>query len=828
MLTRSWLWFRRGLRRELRLPLATLTLAAAAAGGVALFSGQLERTVLQAADGALGADLVVSASSPLPDSLKALAARLDLTTTTVVTFPTVAVAGEHLKLASVSAVHAPYPLRGTVQLRTRVGAPMHIAAGIPSPGTIWASPGLAAALDRKPGDSLSLGKKTFRLGALIARAPGSELDLASIAPILIMNTADLPATGLAGTQSRLDYELLLAGTPDALTRFRTASKSLLPSGAQLQDVNDITPGLSGPLDGTRDFLRLAVLATLLIAAAALIQSARYYLDRQRAGAAILKTLGASRGTVYALYALELLWLTLAASAAGIVVGWGIARGLGALAAHWFNLAVAPAPLSALAVAPITAALLAAGLWLVPVFALPRARPALTLRGAVPDKRHTVLQILAAVIALAILILWRGADSMTLTLWTLAAAAALAAFIGGLGYALVKLLGAPTASLRPAWRFGAAQLSRRHARSLAELVAFGLALTVLLLLTGVRHDLISTWRARLPANAPDHFIVNIQPGQRNDVQNFFATHGIHNATLYPMVRARLEAINGVPVAKWKPRIKSENGKELLLREQTLSMRAAPGIGNEVVAGHWWTKSDAGRTLVSVESDWAKTLDVGLGDRLEFSVADRRLTLTIASLREIKWQSFEPNFFMVTPPGTLDDYPATWITAIHAGAGDQLALALVHRFPNLTVINVDTILTAVGDLLRHAALALAAVFALALVAAVLVLLAALEAGRTERASELALMRVLGARRRLLAAILGAEFILLGSIAGIVAGLVSAGAGYALARWVFDIPAYFDGWLVLAGTLAGSLGIGGIGLAATLHLTRVPPLAALRRDA
>ncbi|MGH8271331.1 MAG: ABC transporter permease, partial [Gammaproteobacteria bacterium] len=532
-------------------------------------------------------------------------------------------------------------------------------------------------------------------------------------------------------------------------------------------------------------------------------------------------------TVRRLYALELLWLALAAGAVGIVCGCGIARGLGTLAAYWFHLALAPAPLSALAVAPITVALLAAGLWLVPIFSLPSARPALTLRGAAADKHVKLLEILAAAIALAALVLWHGVHSMALTLWTLAAAAALATLIAGAGYLLIRLLGVPGVSIRPAWRYGAAQLARRRARSLAELVAFGLALTVILLLTGVRHDLITTWHARLPANAPDHFIVNIQPGQRNDVADFFTTHGIKGATLYPMVRARLVAVNGVSAGKWKTHLKSVRGRELLLRDQTLSMRAAPASGNEITAGHWWTEKDAGRNLVSADADWAKRLDVGLGDKLEFSVAGQSLTLTVASLREIKWQSFEPNFFLVTPPTTLDDYPATWITAIHSGGNDRLALTLVHRFPNLTVINVGAIITAVTDLLRHAALALAAVFMLALAAAVLVLLAALEAGRAERARELALMRVLGARRRLLAATLGAEFVFLGSIAGLAAGLVAAGAGYALARWVFDLPAYFDGWLVLIGALAGSLGIGGIGLAATLRLTRTPPLTALRRD-
>ncbi|MGH8273270.1 MAG: ABC transporter permease [Gammaproteobacteria bacterium] len=822
----SWLWFRRGMRHELRLPLAALALAAAAAGGVALFSAQLTHTVDRAANGALGADLEVRANAPIPHSLTALAGHLGLETTPVTAFPTVAVAGENLKLASLRAVVAPYPLRGKIILRASPRAPAQTAAGVPPQGEVWASPTLIAALQTAVGGTLKLGRKSFRIAALVDRAPGAQLDLTGIAPLVLMNRSDLAATGLAGNQSRVAHELLLAGAPAALARFRTQAKPLLPKGAEVRDVSDVTPRVSAPLKNTRAFLALALLATLLISAAALVQSSRSYIEQQRPGAAILKTLGAGRGIVRTIYAFELLWLALAASVIGTIVGWGIARGLGALAARWFHLALVPASLWALAAAPIAVAILGLGFRLVPLLGLPRAPPALALRGGKGGRRFAAVNLIAAAAAIVALVFWQGANNPHLTLWTLGAAAALAVFIAAAGYTLLRILGAPGASLRPAWRYAITLLSRRAGRSLAELVAFGLALTVILLLTGVRHDLVASWQAALPANVPDLFVVNIQPDQRAGIKRLLARQGITDTRFYPMVKARLATVNGKPAAKWKKQLHSTHAKHLMERDQTLSMRAQMGRGSKIVAGHWWKPADRGKPFVSVEADWAHDLQVGIGDRLGFSIAGQKLTLTVASLRKVNWRSFEPNFFLVTPPATLADYPTNWITAVHTGGNPRIALSLVRNDPNLTTVNVGSIIAAVTELLRHAALALAAVFALAVLAAVLVLAAALAAGRAERVREIALMRVLGARRRLLATMLATEFMTLGAIAGLVAGLVAAGAGYALARWVFEIPAHFDGWLVLAGVLAGALGIGAIGLGATLGLTRSPPSLALRR--
>lgn len=819
------LWFRRGLRGELRLALVTLTLVATVTGGLALFSAQLQRTVREAADDALGADLVVEGHDALPTGLAGSARDLGLRTTRETSFATVAVAGDRLKLASIRALEAPYPLRGKVELRRRASAPIEQAAGVPRPGTVWTSPTLAAALDLAIGDTLTLGQSQFRISAFIVRAPGASLDITGIAPLLIMNRGDLPATGLAGSQSRIRHKLLVAGPPGALQAFRKQARGRLEGAGEIRDINDVNPGLRTPLDTTLDFLRLAVLATLLIAAAALIQCARYYRARQLQSVAILKTLGATRARVRSLYALEAIYLAIAAGAAGTLFGWGLALGFGALTRHWFGLRLESASPLVLLEAPLAVLVFAAGFWLAPVLGLAGTRPVRLLREGLHGARYGSLPLVAGGLALLVLMAAFGSGHPALTAWTLAAGVMLAAAVGAGGYLMVRVLGTPPLTLRSAWRYGLGNLARNRGRSLGELIAFGLVICVILLLTGVRHDLVAQWRTHLPANAPDHFIVNIQPGEKQAVADFLARNAKNPPHLYAMARARLTAVDGTPVAQWAKRLGGGHARRLLDREQTLSMRANLGKGNELVAGHWWRPDERGRQLVSADSDWAKRLQVKPGDTLTFDLAGRELTLKIASLRKVKWQSFEPNFFLVTPPGTLKDYPLTWITAVHLGREDHVALALLKRFPGLTVIDVGAIIGAVENLLAHAALALAAVFALALVAAALVLLAALQAMRDERARELALLRVLGARRRPLLLALASEFTTLGAVAGLVAGLIAAATGYALGRWVLDLDVHFDAWLVLAGTLAGALGIGLTGLGATRGLVSVSPVRALR---
>lgn len=816
----SLLWLRRGLWSELKLPLLALIVAATATTCVTGLSSSIDTAMNRAANASLGADLIVSLPTTVPQDLIHKAHRLGLSTTTVISFPSVALAGSRMHLIAVRVITNGYPLRGTVDIQGP-GQTTQTAHGPPAAGTVWLTRSLLISLNLKLGQSISIGNSHFLITKLIKSAPGTALNLANVAPLVIMNRNDLSASGLGGPESRATYQLLLAGSGTALSRFRHTAP--LPPSARYHDLANSLTRVNSALANISSFLTLAVLATVLIAEAALLQSVRYYTGRQQRTVSILRALGATRRVPLRLFLTEFAGISLLASMTSAIAGWAIAGGLSVLTSHWFGLSLSWPSLDSLSAAPLTVFVLGAGLWLPPLLMLLNRSPSSTRSRQKVPRFRTPLIWVCAICATSLLVLWQGKSSGHLALDLLGATLILSMILGVGGYFFLRLLSCLRVSIKPAWRYGLSQLSHHPGQSISEFIAFGITLTVMLLLTGVYQNLVSTWTTSLSGQVPNHFLIDIQPTQKAGVQRVLAHHQIIRAPFFPVVRARLTAINGAPVSAWHQR--DHHNRHLIRREQNLSERSLLGVGNHLVSGRWWTLTDRGKPWVSVGSRWAKQVGVTIGDQLSFAVAGQTLRLKIVSIRHIDWKSFLPNFFLVTPPNTLSGYPFTWITSIHLPRHSSLPIDLVHRFPNLTVINVTAVIRSIARLLKHANTALALIFLFALAASVLVLLAALEAGRMQRSRELALLRVLGARHKDLATALATEFLVLGAASGASAGLIASVTSDFIGQWIFHLPAYFNFWLIPAGIALGLIALAPIGLLATLHITRRAPIRQLR---
>ena len=358
----------------------------------------------------------------------------------------------------------------------------------------------------------------------------------------------------------------------------------------------------------------------------------------------------------------------------------------------------------------------------------------------------------------------------------------------------------------------------------QAVALGLGMTALLLLTLARDDLLATWKRSMPPDAPNRFVINVQPEQRGPVRELFAAQGLEKPELLPMVRGRLVAVNGKPVSAAD--YAEERAQRLVEREFNLSWMAAMPEGNSLSAGRWFAVQDAGVPQFSVEQGLAETLKLKLNDVLSYEIAGRRLEAKITSLRKLDWDSMRVNFFVVTPPGVLESFPASYITSFHLPPERSGFVGeLVAAYPNLTVIDVASILRQFQSVMDQLARAVQFIFAFSLVAGLAVLFAALESTHDEREYEIAVLRTLGARNRQLRAALAAEFVALGAIAGVVAGVGSALISWLLGRFVFQMP-YEPAWLVLpVGVAGGILGITLAGLAGTTRILRAPALQSLR---
>lgn len=817
---------------ELRLLALALAIAVAALSAVGFSADRVRLALEGEARQLLAADLLLVSDHPPSAEIFAASQRDGLRSAQTLVFPSMVTrAGGEARssLADIKAVSAGYPLRGSLRTAPALNAPDAPVVGGPPPGSVWLDERLAVALAAAPGERIAVGRSTLVVGAILTQEPDRGVSFFSVAPRLLMNLADLDATGLVQPGARIAWRLLLAGDEAALASFRTTVTPLLERGQRLEDTQGARPEIRSALDRAGSFLGLAALLTAIVAAVAVALAARRFVQRHLDACAVMRCLGATQGTLLRLYGGQFLLLGLAASAAGCALGY---------AAHF----VLHGVIAQLVTTPLpqpgwrpAAQGFAVGLVLLFAFAAPpllqlRQVPTLRVlrRELGPPGARQIGGFVVGAAALAGLMLWIAGD-LRLGLWVVGGfAVALAAFAlvarGAVRAAAVLVRRWPArAGNNHGWRHGVAGLERRAAGSVVQISALAIGLMALLLLTAIRGDLIAAWRGSAPPDAPNRFVINIQPEQLAPVRDFFAAAG-YRPEFAPMVRGRLTQINARAVSA--DSFVDEQARRLIDREFNLSWRDAPPAGNTLAAGRWFAESDRGRGVVSVEAGLAKTLGLALGDTLVFDVAGEALTVEVIALRKLDWDSMRVNFFVLTPSGVLEPYPASWITAFHLPPGDAAFVnRLVGEFPNLTVIDVGAILRQLQSILDLVAGAIEFVFLFTLAAGLVVLWAALVSAIDERRYELALLRALGARRAQLSAALLGEYAAIGGLAGLIASAGAMAIGQVLADKVFRVTLPLDPWLPLLATAGGAVLVSAAGWLAASRLLRTPPMLALR---
>jgi putative ABC transport system permease protein len=809
---------------ELRLLGLALVIAVASLSSVSFFSDRLSRALVREAHQLLGGDLLLLADHPWHPSFREEAGRRGLRVVGSVGFPSMTAANGASQLADIKAVEPDYPLRGSLRTAPALNRPDAETKETPAPGTVWLDERLASALGAGVGDAVRLGNAGFAVSAILTLEPDRGVNFFNIAPRLMMHAGDLPETQLIQVGSRISWRLHLAGEAEAVDDFEAWAEKRLGRGERIESLDNARPEVRNALERAGRFLRLAALLAAVLAAVAVGLASRRFMQRHLDGCAVMRTLGARESQLMRIYLGEFLLFGAIASALGCLAGFGAQYALERLLADLLTTAL-PAP----SLLPLAYGF-AVGLSLLAGFALPqlaRLRNVPTVRvlrreWADSEPLAWTGYALGAAV-LAGLMLWM-ADDFKLGLWVLGLFAVAVAFYAGVARLALAGAGRLRGAAGAGWRYGIASLVRRPGASVIQAVALGLGITTLLLLTLARDDLLASWKRSVPPDAPNRFVINIQPEQREPVRALFIDKGLQAPDLLPMVRGRLVAVNGRPVAAAD--YDEERAQRLVEREFNLSWVSDLPEGNSLAAGRWFTAQEAGTPQFSVEQGLADTLKLKLGDLLAYEIAGRRIEAKITSLRKLDWDSMRVNFFVVTPPGVLETFPTSYITSFHLPAERAGFVGeLVAAHPNLTVIDVASILRQFQSVMDQLARAVQFVFAFSLVAGLAVLYAALESTHDEREYEIAVLRTLGARNRQLRAALAAEFAVLGAISGVVAGIGSAVISWLLGRFVFQMP-YEPGWLVLpAGVFGGILGITLAGLAGTARALRTPALQSLR---
>jgi putative ABC transport system permease protein len=598
------------------------------------------------------------------------------------------------------------------------------------------------------------------------------------------------------------------------------------AGERLREVDESSRQLNSAIDRASRFLNLASLASVLLAAVAVAMGARRYAARHIDTVALMKCMGASQGFVLSISLIELTLLAVSAVAVGASLGYLAQSGLAWLLRDLIRTELPPASLAPLPIALVTVMAMLIGFALPPLLQLKNTPPGRVLRktAEAPPLRFGLSYVFA--LAALFAILWSLVRDTELVASLFVGVLGVGAVLAAAGYGLVRLTGRLRGGVGIAWRYGLANVSRRGGGSVVQIVAFGLGLMVLLLLAVVRGDLLADWRRSLPNDVPNNFLINIRPDERQSLEDFLQAHGLGQPQMYPMVRARMTAINEAPAESIK--LKAENGRGLLEREQNLTWAATLMDDNELIAGRWWEPEDFGKPLVSISSEYQESLGLKLGDTLTFDVAGETLNVTVASIRKIRWDSFRPNFFLVFPPKLLDGAAGTYMTSIYLTEKQRPSLVdLVRQFPTVSVFDVDAILKQIRDIMDRASLAVQYVFLFTLAAGVVVLLAAVQSTRDERRYESAMLRTLGASRSTVLQGVAAEFSALGFLSGTLAAFGATGIGWILARRLFSLQFAVDPWVWVLGLVCGTILVGVSGTLATRRVVNTPPIVTLRDD-
>ncbi len=828
----GWRSLWRDLRAgELRLLVLAVTLAVAALTAVGFFADRLQGGLQRDARQLLGGDAVVASDNATPPAFLAKASELGLQSTTTLGFPTMGRAsdaqGGGTRLVALKVVDTGYPLRGSLKVASAPDTPEQNTRDVPAPGEAWVDAAVLDSLGIAMGDTLLLGDAPFRVGRIIVVEPDRGGGFVNFSPRVMINQADIAATKLVQPASRLTYRFAVAGADAQVKAFTEWAEQQVKApesrGVRVESLEGGRPEMRQTLDRANNFLSLVALLAALLSAVAVALAARAFAAGHLDDCAMLRVLGLPQRTMALAYSFEFALVGVFASLAGITLGYAVHLGFVSLLAGLVNAALPPPTVWPVLLGLGMGLTLLFAFGLPPVLQLAQVPPLRVIRRDVGNLKPASLLVMGLGVAgFAALLLVVSSDRL-LGLIAVGGFAAAVVVFAGLSWLAVRLLRASVnEATAPRWLVLATrQLSSRPAYAVVQISALSVGMLALVLLVLLRTDLVASWRQATPADAPNRFVINIQPEQSAPFQQTLKNAGVAQFDWYPMIRGRLIAVNSRPVSP--DDYTDDRAKRQVDREFNLSHSAVQPPHNEVVGGRWTPGEQEG---LSLETGIAERLGLKLGDALTFDIAGLQKTAKVTSLRKVDWGSLHANFFVIYPVATLTDVPITFMTAFRAPATKGFDNQLVQAYPNITNVDMTATITQVQRVLDQVVRAVEYLFGFTLAAGLVVLFAAVSATREERAREFAIMRAVGARTALLRQVQRAELAGVGLLAGFLASVVASIVGWALARFVFEFDWTVAFWVPLAGAGAGALLALAAGWWALREVLQRPVVDTLRR--
>lgn len=784
---------------------------------ISLFIDRLQLSFEKESASLMAADRLIRSDDPIPQNWRDKASELSLEQAENTSFRTMIFAGEALQLSLLNAVTDLYPLRGQFLVDETAFGGGQPARKPPQQGQIWLSSRLASLLDVALGDEVEVGETTLTVSAYLVRDPGSSSSAFAVSPRAVMNMADLDATGVIIPGSRVRYSLLLAGEQEALQQYENWVQPQLNEGQRWRTPIQKGERIGDTIGKAQSFLLLAGTLAVILSGIAIALASSRFVKRHLMQVAVLKTLGATPKTLIKTFLIQFLLLFAVGVAVGLAAGWLIQGLISSVLSDLMSTSLPEPSPSRLWLG------IATGFVSMLAFCLPlmqrliKISPMTVLQPAIKLEQNTLIIYSLGFLGMFGLMCLYTEGFLLPVIMTLAIAG-IAMLVSTLGFAVFRLGRSLTSGATSGWQIGLASLYRRLIPNLFQLLVFTLIIMLGLILVGIKTSLVADWQRQLPADAPNHYLFNVQADQLDPINQITAGLGVPHSEWYPMVRGRVISVNGTPVQSLYPQDRGE--PELYERELNLTWSDTIGKGNKLVSG------DFDADGLSVEQSAALEAKLSLGDELEINIGGNVVTLPITSIREVDWGSMQPNFYLILPRQALEDYTANFVSSVFVSdANAQPFYKAMAQFPTVSMLNIGELLKQVQTIISQLSQAIQLVLICILAAGGLVLLASVRATLEERLEEGALLRVLGARKALVQQSLFVEFGALGLFSGLIAAAGAESCLFALQVFVFNGVASWHPLLWGLGPLIGVVIICAIGLSASRTVLKVPPMHLLR---
>jgi putative ABC transport system permease protein len=810
---------------EMGLLLVALVVAVGTVTSISLFVDRLGQALMEESSNFLAADRQISSSRPIPDDFRVQANDRELDLAETMVFPSMVFAGDINQLVSVKAVAGTYPLRGELIVSDVPFERGYPVDSIPEPGEVWLDSRLFPALGVALGDPIEVGLAELRIGRVLVSEPDRGGSFFDLGPRLLMNIEDVPATEVVQPGSRISYRLLLRGTEANLEDL----KSVLPLEPNYRwvSIRESSPRIGSALDRAESFLLLGGLLGVLLAGIAVALSAHRYAARHYDHVGVLKTLGATPRQILFGFLSILLLVGAVAIAGGLLVGGALHFLIVELLASLIPVNLPSPGIRPFALGTATGLICALSFAMPAFIHLKEVSPMRVIRrdlGVPPVSQW--ISYGAAISGSVLLLVWYS-KSLFLTFWTIVGALAAILVFGTLAYLLLRSGRVIGMQARSGWRLALSGLQRRSRANTAQILIFGLAIMLLLVLVLLRTALVTEWRSQVPEQAANHFVMNIATDEVASVQGLIDDNATAGDFLYPMIRGRVVEVNSMGAKAYQEEVvqRGESEGPRLMSERNLTWIVDQPENNEIVAGQWWSP-DTKKAEVSLEKDYADGFKLKVGDDLTFDIGGQQVIAEVTSLRTLEWESMSPNFFIILSPPALQSFPATYMSSFYLQRSDKAFLnTLLTKHPTVTVIEIDALIEQVKSIVDRVTQAVELVLALVLASGCLVLIASIQASSDDRLAEHALVRTLGGTRKLIFGSLAAEFCILGTFAGLLAVFGAELTVAVLQSQVFDLDVQLHPWSWPVGPIAGALIITTVGLLGSRKLVNSPPMMVLR---